>query len=138
MSDLVRVSVSLERSLVEQFDRDIAADGYPTRSKAVGDLIRERLTRRDWVKGKRVAGAILMVYDHHRHNLLNRLTAAQHDHHHLVIATQHFHLDHDNCLEMVVVRGKPAEIDTLFRKLKRIKGVKYCTLAAATTGQTLA
>lgn len=138
MSTLKRMSISLDAKLVEAFDRQIADQNYPTRSKAIGDLIRESLTQTEWVKGKQVAGAILMVYDHHKHNLLQHLTAAQHDHHHLVIATQHFHLDHDNCLEIVAVRGRPNEIDQLYRSLRSVKGLKYCSLAAATTGRTLA
>lgn len=138
MSKLRRLSISLDEKLVEAFDRQIAAQNYPTRSKAIGDLIRESLTRSEWVKGRRVAGAILMVYDHHRHNLLHHLTAAQHKHHHLVIATQHFHLDHDNCLEIIAVQGKPGEIDRLYQSLRSVKGLKYCSLAAATTGSQLA
>lgn len=138
MSTLKRMSISLDEKLVEAFDRQIAAQNYPTRSKAIGDLIRDSLTRSEWIKGKQVAGAILMVYDHHKQNLLRQLTAAQHDYHHLVIATQHFHLDHDNCLEIVAVRGRPREIDQLHRNLRSVKGLKYCSLAAATTGRKLA
>ena len=137
MGKLVRLSLSLDEKLVERFDRQIAEDKCPTRSKAIGDLIRESFARRDWIRGKSTAGAILMVYDHHKRNLLSRLTNAQHEHHHLVIATQHFHLDHDNCIEIVVVRGKPVEIETLYRKLNAIKGIEYCTLAAATTGKSI-
>lgn len=137
MSELVRLSLSLDKKLVDQFDRQIAEQHYPTRSKAIGDLIRESLARRDWIHGKSTAGAILMVYDHHKRNLLNRLTDTQHDHHNLIIATQHIHLDHDNCLEIVVVRGKPAEIESLYHKLKAIKGIKHCSLAASTTGASL-
>ncbi len=137
MSNLVRLSISLDKDLVRQFDDRIAEDGYPTRSKAIGDLIRESLAHREWIEGESTAGAILMVYDHHRRNLLAQLTATQHEHHNLVIATQHFHLDHDNCLEIVVVKGDPNEINTLHRKLKRIKGIKFCNLSAATTGEKL-
>jgi len=137
MSELMRLSVSLDKQLVEQFDRRIAEEGCPTRSKAIGDLIRENLIHRDWMKGRKVAGAIILVYDHHKRNLNRRLNAIQHDSRNLVMATQHFHLDHDNCLEILAVCGRPKDISALEYRLRAIKGIKFCSLATATTGETL-
>ncbi len=137
MSELMRLSVSLDKQLVEQFDRSIAEKGCPTRSKAIGDLIRANLIHRDWMKGKEVAGAIILVYDHHKRNLTRQLNSIQHDTHDLVMATQHFHLDHDNCLEILAVRGRPKDISALEYRLRAIKGMKFCSLATATTGETL-
>jgi CopG family nickel-responsive transcriptional regulator len=137
MTDLTRFSVSLDRDLLKRFDDRVIEEGYPTRSKAVADLIRDALVRREWDQGKEVAGAVMMVFDHHRRDLVNRLVDIQHDFHGLVVSSQHIHLDHDNCLELVVVKGDPARIRELHRRLKGVKGVKLAQLATASTGEGL-
>ncbi len=137
MGNLVRFSVSLEEALLAKFDKDIKKDNYPTRSKAIKDLIREKLVKKEWVKGKNIMGAIILVYDHHKRELANKLTDIQHDFHDAVISSQHVHLDHDNCLEVVIVKGKPKEVEELARKLKTTKGIKYCSLNMATTGKEI-
>lgn len=137
MSDLTRFSVSLDDSLVRQFDAKIKADGCPTRSKAVGDLIRSTLVETEWRTGEEVAGAIVMVYDHHKPGISRKLTAIQHDCHKAILSTQHIHLDHDNCLEIIAVRGKPAELNSIMKCLKAVKGLKHASLAVGTTGQRL-
>ena len=134
MSRLKRFSVSIEQDLLTRFDRHIEEAGYPTRSKAITDLITDDLVAGDWKSGREVAAAIVMVYDHHRRNLSDRLTHIQHDHHDIIISTQHIHLDHDNCLEIVVVRGDPEGVGVLADRLRATKGVKYCSVAAASTG----
>jgi CopG family nickel-responsive transcriptional regulator len=137
MAPLVRFSVSVEEDLLKRFDRRTGVEGYPTRSKAIADLMRDRLVREEWVGGREVAAAIILVYDHHKHDLSNRLTHIQHDYHELIISSQHVHMDHYNCLEIVVVRGSPRKVQELARRLKAVKGVKYSSLAAATTGSRL-
>ena len=137
MSGIVRFGVSLEKELLEKFDRLIEEKKYPNRSEAIRDLIRENLVKREWIEGKEVAGAITLVFDHHRRDLVNILTDIQHDFHQLIISSQHIHLDHDNCLEIIVVRGKPKEVRGLADKLKSTKGVKYGSLSIATTGKEL-
>ena len=137
MSDLQRLSVSLDRGLVDQFDRKIHAEGCPTRSKAVGDLIRASLVEEEWKRGKEVAGAIVLVYDHHTPGLTSKLTAVQHDYHAAILSSQHVHLDHDNCLEIVAVNGHPDDVETLVASLKSLKGLKHVSLAAGTTGRLL-
>lgn len=134
---ITRFSVSLDGDLVAEFDRKIKAEGCPTRSKAVGDLIRAGLVRTEWEAGAEVAGAIVLVYDHHKRDVVRKLTNVQHDCHDAIISTQHVHLDHDNCLEIVAVRGRPPEIDAIVRRLKAVKGLKHISLAAGTTGQRL-
>jgi CopG family transcriptional regulator, nickel-responsive regulator len=134
---LTRMSVSLDESLVRQLDARIEAEGCPTRSKAVADLIRESLVRSEWQKGAEVAGAIVLVYDHHKRDITRTLTDVQHACHHVIISTQHVHLDHDNCLEIIAVRGKPAEINAILRRLRAVKGLKHVSLAAGTTGAHL-
>jgi len=135
MSDLTRFSVSTGKKLLKEFDRRIRAERYPTRSKAIEDLIRKSLVQKEWAEGDEVAGAVIMVYDHHKRNLTATLTRVQHDFHHLVISTLHIHLDPVNCLEIVVVKGKPRDVEALARKLKTTKGVKHASLAMATTGK---
>ncbi|HRR35374.1 MAG TPA: nickel-responsive transcriptional regulator NikR [Kiritimatiellia bacterium] len=135
---LTRFSVSLEESLIRQFDAKIKKERCPTRSKAVGDLIRASLVRTQWEANEEVAGAIVLVYDHHTGGLLKKLTEAQHDSHDVIISTQHVHLDHHNCLEIIAVRGQPGTIHSLVNRLKAIKGLKHVSLAAGTTGTHLA
>jgi len=135
---LVRFSVSLDQALVKKFDQKICVERCPTRSKAVGDLIRKTFVEEEWLQGKEVAGAIVLVYDHHKPNLIRKLTDIQHDSHNVIVSTQHIHLDHDNCLEIIAVLGKPREIDKTIKNLKAIKGLKHVSFAAATTGKRLA
>ncbi|MFC1800353.1 nickel-responsive transcriptional regulator NikR, partial [Candidatus Eisenbacteria bacterium] len=132
-----RISVSIEAGLMRSFDAQIKAQGYPTRSKAIVDLIRASLVREEWKTGAEVAGAIILVYDHHSRDLSKRLTGIQHDHYELIVSSQHVHLDHDNCLEVIVARGRPGEVEKLAQKLRAAKGVKYASLAAASTGSNL-
>ncbi len=137
MSDIIRFGVSLEKELLEKFDILIKEKKYPNRSEAIRDLIRENLVKKEWVEGKEVAGAITLVFDHHKRDLVNILTDIQHDFHQLIISSQHIHLDHDNCLEIIVVRGTPTEVRELADKLRATKGVKYGSLSIATTGKEL-
>jgi CopG family nickel-responsive transcriptional regulator len=134
---LTRFSISLDEELMNRFDAKIKKDKCPTRSKAVGDLIRASLVQTEWRAGDEVAGAIVLVYDHHTRNVGKRLTDMQHDCHDVIISTQHVHLDHDNCLEIVAVKGTSREIETIVKRLKSIKGLKHVSLAAGTTGQSL-
>jgi CopG family nickel-responsive transcriptional regulator len=134
---LTRFSISLDEGLVRQFDAKIKADRCPTRSKAVGDLIRSSLVQSEWRAGDQVAGAIVLVYDHHKRDIVKNLTDVQHDCHDAIVSTQHIHLDHDNCLEIIAVRGKPAEIDAIVMRLKAVKGLKHVSMAAGTTGKRL-
>jgi CopG family nickel-responsive transcriptional regulator len=134
---LTRFGISLDTPLVDKFDAKIKREGYPTRSKAIGDLIRESLVQTEWKKGARVAGAVVMVYDHHKRDVMKKLTSVQHDLHDVIISTQHIHLDHDNCLEIIAVRGKPERITQLVQRLKAVKGLKHVSLAAGTTGARL-
>ena len=122
---------------MDQFDIHIARNNTPNRSKAISDLIREEMTRQQWITGKEVAGTITLVYDHHKRELTPKLTAIQHDIHRVIISTQHIHLDHDNCLEVLILRGKPERMGDLLEKLRAVKGIKHCSLSMATTGQNL-
>jgi CopG family nickel-responsive transcriptional regulator len=137
MTELVRFGVSLEKDLLDEFDRFVRAGGFANRSQGLRSLIRDQLVKREWLKGKEVAGTITLVYDHHRRELVRKLTSVQHDFHDLIISTQHIHLDHNNCLEIVVVKGKPKEAQGLLFVLRAVKGVKHSAMSMATTGHKI-
>jgi CopG family nickel-responsive transcriptional regulator len=137
MSALARFGVSLEKVLLDKFDRYIRERNYSNRSEALRDMIRQELIKKEWLEGEYVAGAITLIYDHHRKDLLNRITDIQHDYQKMIISTQHVHLDHDNCLEIVAVRGNPGEVQKLADRLKAIKGVKHGTLSMSSTGKNI-
>jgi len=137
MAELIRFGVSLEKDLLDKFDRLIREEDYANRSEAFRDLMREKLIKTEWKSGRNVAGAITLVYDHHKRDLLNVLTDIQHQYHELIVSGQHIHLDHDNCLEIIVVKGEPKKISELANKLKAAKGVKFGQLSMATTGKDI-
>jgi CopG family nickel-responsive transcriptional regulator len=124
MPNIVRFSVSLEDDLLEQFDGYCAAGQFATRSEAIRQLIRERLTAEAWTSDCRdAAGTLTLVYDHHRPQLRDHLTQLQHDNTELVISTMHTHLTHDLCLEVVVLRGPASRLQEIASKLRGLKGI---------------
>jgi len=137
MSELVRFGVSLEKTLLEKFDNFIRERNYTNRSEAFRDMIRQELIKKEWLEGEDVAGAIILIYDHHRRDLLNKITDIQHNYQGQIISTQHIHLDHNNCLEIIAVRGNPQDVQKLADTLKSIKGVKHGTLSMSSTGKDI-
>ena len=137
MARIARFGVSLEKELLARFDRLIAEKSYTNRSEALRDLIRQELVKRQWQKGGGIAGAIIIIYDHHKRELLNKVTDIQHDFQKLIISTQHIHLDHHNCLEIIAVKGNPKGAQRLTDNLKSIKGVKHTTLSMSSTGKDI-
>jgi len=135
MADLVRFGVSLEKELLDSFDTHIKRKRYGNRSEAFRDLIREDLVKKEWLGGREVAGAITLVYDHHKHDLTDKLTHIQHDFQDVIISTQHVHLDHHNCLEIIAVKGAPGAVQKLADTLRSVKGVKHGTLSMSSTGR---
>ncbi|MGD9643211.1 MAG: nickel-responsive transcriptional regulator NikR [Elusimicrobiales bacterium] len=131
---LSRFGVSLEEELLRKFDAFIGAEGYSNRSKAIADLIRKEFVSDVFAKGGMVAGAVTMVYDHHKREVVNKLLDIQHDHGSIIISAQHVHLDHDNCLEIIAVKGPGAKVKKLADALKAIKGVKHATLSVTSAG----
>ena len=134
---LVRFGISLEEELSRKFDALIKKKKYNNRSEAIRDLIREHLVKTEWQQDKEVTGAITLVYDHHKRELVNRLMDIQHDYHDNILSSQHLHLDHDNCLEIIAVKGRAKEIGELYGKLQSEKGIKHTGFAEATTGNKL-
>ncbi len=137
MDDLVRTGLSLQRDLLKQFDKTIARRGYHNRSEAVRDLIREHLVGEEEDQNKVIAGTLTMVYDHHRPNLAERLIDIQHRAHTQVLAATHVHLDHHNCLEVIIMRGRGAELRKLADQILSLRGVKHGKFVVTTTGKDL-
>ena len=137
MANLFRFGISLEKKLLDEFDTLIKRKNYSNRSEAFRDLIRQELVKEEWAKSGEVVGAITLVYDHHKRELVNKLTDIQHDFQGNIISTQHIHLDHDNCLELIAVKGSAADITRLADTLKSVKGVKHGTLSMSSTGKDL-
>lgn len=135
MEKIIRFGVSMEEKLLETFDRFIKREGYKNRSEAIRDVIRKEFVEEEWKKDIDVAGCILLVYDHHKRELVTKIMTIQHDYHEIIISTQHIHMDHKNCLEIIVVKGKAEVIRRLYGLLKSLKGVKYSSLARASTGR---
>ena len=138
MSDLSRIGVAIDSELLERFDRLIGQRGYTNRSEAFRDLIRDALVEKSWeAPDNHVVGTVTLVYNHHVRMLNEKLTGIQHDHHHSILSTLHVHLDHDNCLEVLVVRGTSANVRKIADVLISTKGVKHGRLTITTTGAEL-
>ncbi|MBN2343467.1 MAG: nickel-responsive transcriptional regulator NikR [Deltaproteobacteria bacterium] len=137
---LNRIGISLDEELLEQFDELIAERGYNNRSEAVRDMIREELIKKEWKEADenaiQVAVAVI-VYDHDSHDLSHKLTHLQHNAHDLIISTTHVHMDENNCLEVLLLKGKAKHISALGNTLTSTSGVKMGKLIPATTGERL-
>lgn len=125
MGTLVRFGISLGNELLEAFDKLCASRGYANRSEAIRDLIRQELAEEQWQQGGICSGTLTLVYDHHRNDLARRLMAIQHEHHDLILASLHVHLDHANCMETLALKGKAENVRQLAEKLIATRGVKY-------------
>jgi len=138
MSGLSRIGVAIDSGLLEKFDRLIAKRGYTNRSEAFRDLIRDELVEKTWESpDSPVVGTVTLVYDHHVRRLNEKLVSMQHDFHHSILSTLHVHLDHDNCLEVLVVKGKAAQVHKVADTLISTKGVKHGRLTITTSGAEL-
>jgi len=138
MSSLSRIGVAIDSGLLSQFDALLEQRGYTNRSEAFRDLIRDELVEKAWESpNSQVVGTVTLVYDHHVRMLNEKLTSIQHEHHHSILSTLHVHLDHDNCLEVLVVRGKSAVVRNIADTLIGTKGVKHGRLTITTSGAGL-
>jgi CopG family nickel-responsive transcriptional regulator len=133
MKSLSRFGVSIETDLLNEFDKLLERSGYGNRSEAFRDLIRARLVEeRVQNAHASVLGVLTLVYDHHQRELEKRLNDIQHHAHHSIISTTHVHVDHDSCLEVILLRGKAGHLRELSTTLGRLKGVKHTSLALTT------
>jgi CopG family nickel-responsive transcriptional regulator len=137
MSELTRTGLSIDRELLARFDLAIAKKRYKNRSEAVRDLIRDHLVSEEADCNKLVVGTLTIVYDHHRPNLTEKLVEAQHRAGSKVLAATHVHLDHHNCLEVVIMKGRGAELSDLANGILSLRGVKHGKLVITTTAKDL-
>jgi len=138
MSDLCRIGVAIDAELLAKFDALIAKRGYTNRSEAFRDLIRDELVEETWGSPEsQVVGTVTLVYNHHVRLLGKKLTDTQHEFHHQILSTLHVHLDHDHCLEVLVVRGKAGSVRGIADALLSTKGVKHGRLTITSSGAEL-
>ena len=133
-----RFGVSMERELLEQFDTLLAREGYVSRSEAIRDLVRARLVEQEWERPTAsVVATITVVYEHSAHELGRVLTEMQHHYHGVIICSTHVHLDEENCLEVVVLKGRSGRVREIADRLISTRGVKHGKLVCTTTGKQL-
>jgi len=134
-----RVTITLDDTLMADLDQFIMDRGYQNRSEAIRDLARAGMQQTSGVMPpeQQCVAALVYVYDHGIRELAKRLTHAYHDHHSLAVSTLHVHLDHDHCLEVLVVRGKSAEVRQVADTLISTKGVKHGRLTITSSGTEL-
>ncbi len=122
-----RMTISLDTALADEFDQFIKRHGYRNRSEAVRDLIRLKLEseRLDQEQKGECVGTLTYVYNHEERELARRLTTVQHEHHDLAVSTLHVHLDHDNCLETVVVQGPTRQVRAFADAVIARPGVRH-------------
>lgn len=125
MSNTIRFGVSLDAGLLSSFDSLCAARGYTNRSEAIRDLIRATFIDEKWGEKETACGVLILVYDHHRNDLSRRLMKIQHQRHDAIITTMHVHMDHENCLEILVLKGSPSILRDLSHQLISATGVKF-------------
>ena len=137
MSDLVRLSFSIEDKLLKKMERLLKKSQFTNRSEYIRDLIRARIVETEWDRDGEAIGTITLVYNHEQRQLSDKLTSIQHKHHHAVMATTHVHLDNHMCAEMIMVKGKAHTIREIADAIGKQKGVLHSTLSMSSTGKQL-
>ncbi len=132
-----RFSVSIEAELLKEFDQLIKNRGYSNRSEALRELMRKEILADEWIEGGEVAGAVIIVYDHHTRDAASEILRLQHEFSREIISNQHIHLDHRNCLEIIAVRGRAERIKDLYTSFRSIKGLKHASIQAAYSKKAL-
>lgn len=130
--ETVRFSVSIPAGLLRELDERVIHKGYHSRSELVRDLIRERIVASRWKRGKEeVVGVLTISYDHHQKQLVQRLLDIQHGHRVNVLCTTHVHVEHDCCLEAIIIKGKPRALERLSLEIGGLRGVRIAKLTRA-------
>ncbi len=137
MSDLSRIAMSIDKRLMDRFDKTLKKKGYTNRSEAIRDLIRDSLVEHEWESDTEVVGTITLVYNHHTRELTDNLNDMQHKFYHDIISNLHVHLDEHNCLEVLVVRGRSSDVKQIADRMIGTRGVVHGKLTMATTGKDL-
>lgn len=131
---VVRFGVSLEKELLDALDEYARDNRYTNRSQAIRQLISKNIVEKKWLCNNMVAGSITLVYNHQKRDLLKKLTQIQHEYFNEIMTSIHFHLDHDNCMEIIAVKGKAAILTELSDKLIAIKGIQHGKLTMSRAG----
>ena len=137
MSEVARVSLSLDDGLLASLDAMVSAGNYGNRSEFIRDLVRERLTREAWEAGDEVIGVLTVIYNHHRRGLTEKLVELQHHCGETILAATHVHLSHEICAEMIMIRGRGRGIGQFADAVKRERGVLHAALSMSTTGSEI-
>ncbi len=138
MTELVRLSFSIEKPLLEQLEKLRKDSKYANRSEFIRDMIRQQLVERQWQQDRQTLGTITLLYNHHLHKLSERLTDLQHDHRQSILVSTHVHLDKHLCAEVLLVKGRASRIRQLADLLRQQKGVLHAALSISSMGKTLA
>ena len=139
MGVLSRIGIALDSDLLKRFDRSISRRGYTNRSEAFRDLIRDRLVAEQTAEPKAtVVGTVTLIYDHHAYGITEKLTEVQHENHDLVVSTSHAHLDHESCLEVLIVHGQSARVAQFADRLIGLKGVQHGRLVMTVPSRAIA
>jgi len=138
MSKITRFGVSLETTLLEKFDQLNEQKGYKNRSESIRDLIRNKLVSEEWASSdEETVGVFSLVYDHHQRELNKTLNSIQHRHVDTIVSSTHVHIDHHNCLEVIILRGKSNIIKKITDQLSSTRGVKHGNLIMTSTGSNI-
>ncbi|HNW57556.1 MAG TPA: nickel-responsive transcriptional regulator NikR [Bacteroidales bacterium] len=120
---LARFGVSLDEDLLKALDAFVIDNNLPNRSQAIRHLVEKNLVEKKWQCNQIVAGAVVLLYDHHKEDITAKSNNIQHEYFDVILSSLHFHLNHDNCLEIVAVKGKAKRLTELSDKLIGIKGM---------------
>ncbi len=125
---LVRFSITITEELLKELDEKVIKRGYSSRSEFIRDIIREMIVEERWQSDDEVIGVLTVIYDHHQRELTQKMIDIQHSKYVNVMCTTHVHLDHHNCLETIIIKGKPSEIQNIAIQIGGLKGVKFAKL----------
>ena len=132
MENIIRFSVSLPKQLLDELDSKIISQGYASRSEFTRDLIREKMVQDSWKnEDEELLGVLTLIYSHHQNDLISKMMSFEHDADINISCTTHVHIDHNNCLETLVLRGKAKNIEKFSEKIGGLKGVKFSKLTKA-------
>lgn len=137
MSNLTRLSFSIEKNLFEKLEKIVEQKGYENRSEFIRDIIRDMVVSEEWASNDEIIATITLVFDHHKKELGEKLTDVQHTFHDIVLASTHVHLTHDICAEMIMVQGSANTVNELANKLRQQKGVLHAGLTMSSTAKKI-
>ena len=125
MKNVKRFGVSLNPDLLQSLDDYTESRKFSSRSQAIGFIIEETLVNQAYAENKEVCGALVLVYDHHKADFINKFISIQHDYHNVILSSQHIHIDHYNCMETIILKGKASVLQELSNSLLSLKGIKH-------------